>query len=95
MEQQKQNMQYMFATVENFNKVFNDRFLICPQCNERLKQMDIENYSKCPYCNYSFVTSEALEDFILEPVVESWMRQQGAAPYATRDVPEETPDFLQ
>ena len=54
MEQQNQNIQYTFATVENFNKAFNDRFLICPQCNERLKQMDIENYSKCPYCNYNF-----------------------------------------
>ena len=48
MDQQKQNIQYLFATVENFNKAFNDRFLICPQCNERLKQMDIENYSRCP-----------------------------------------------
>ncbi|MBR2426375.1 MAG: hypothetical protein IKB16_06505 [Lentisphaeria bacterium] len=90
MDQQKQNIQYLFATVENFNKAFNDRFLICPQCNERLKQMDIENYSRCPYCNYRFTDSASLEDFMLEPVVENWIRQQGAAPYAANDAPEET-----
>ena len=94
MEQQNQNIQYTFATIENFNKASNDRFLICPQCNERLKQMDIENYSKCPYCNYNFTVSEALEDFLLEPVVDSWMRQQGVAPYAAPDEPEDIPDFM-
>ena len=92
MEQQNQNIQYTFATIENFNKAFNERFLICPQCNERLRQMDIENYSKCPFCNYDFFVTEALEDFFLEPVVENWMRQQGAAPYAAQNVPDESPD---
>ena len=53
-----------------------DRKLICPQCGESLVRADVEAFSACPYCSCRFEPSAELEDFILEPEVDSWMRRQ-------------------
>jgi acetyl-CoA carboxylase beta subunit len=52
-----------------------DKILICPQCFEALCQTDIEVFSCCPYCNHHFETNSELEDYILKPVVDHWIRQ--------------------
>jgi len=51
------------------------KMLICPQCLETLTQVDVESFSRCPYCDHKFERSSELEDFILRPVVEHWMEQ--------------------
>ncbi len=60
----------------NAQRSRNERLLVCPRCREELLQADIENFSRCPFCNYRFELNVELEDFILEPVVENWIRQQ-------------------
>ncbi len=55
-----------------------ERLLVCPDCMETLSQADIENFSRCPFCDYKLALNGELEDFILEPLVEHWMRQQDA-----------------
>lgn len=69
---------YDFKTYINAARSQNERFLQCPRCREVLTQLDIENFTRCPFCNYRFEFNAELEDFILEPVVENWIRQQGA-----------------
>ncbi|MBE6408445.1 MAG: hypothetical protein J6R64_04745 [Lentisphaeria bacterium] len=59
--------------------------MLCPRCKEQLAQPDIEVFSRCPFCNYRFDLNVELEDFILEPVVENWMRQQSYAGPRMRD----------
>ena len=53
-----------------------DRRLICPQCGESRVRPDVEVFSACPYCSYRFEPSIELEDFILEPEVDNWMKRQ-------------------
>lgn len=65
------NSKYTFKRADSFQT----RMLCCPGCFENLSQQDIENYSRCPYCNYHFKLDKDLEDFILQPVIEHWMRQ--------------------
>lgn len=67
---------YDFRTFNNAARNRNERRLVCPRCKENLLQPDIEIFSRCPFCNYRFELNTELEDFILEPVVENWMRQQ-------------------
>ncbi len=52
------------------------RFLTCPKCGERLIPADVENYSRCPFCDYLFVHDDAWDDFILAPVISSWEQSQ-------------------
>lgn len=66
---------YTFKRVDE-RRQMDDRRLLCPNCAETLSQADIETFSRCPYCDYKLEFSLELEDFILEPLVESWMRQQ-------------------
>ena len=50
--------------------------LVCPQCGELLLRGDVEGFSSCPFCLFRFKDSPELEDFILEPEVDSWMMRQ-------------------
>lgn len=77
--------QYDFKTLNNVQRTRNERLLLCPRCKEQLAQPDIEVFSRCPFCNYRFELNVELEDFILEPVVENWMRQQSYAGPRMRD----------
>lgn len=70
------NKRYIFRQADDGRIPSIDRRLICPSCEETLTQADIENFSYCPFCNYRFEINLQLEDFILEPIVERWMRQQ-------------------
>ena len=54
----------------------NDHKLICPQCGELLTRADVEVFYSCPYCTYRFEPSAELEDFILEPEIDGWIRRQ-------------------
>ncbi len=56
------------------------RYLVCPKCGEHLKQLDVEGFSCCPFCDHKFEQNTELEDFILEPVINTWIRQMGAVP---------------
>jgi uncharacterized CHY-type Zn-finger protein len=47
--------------------------LICPNCFEKIQPADVEAYPYCPYCNYRLPSDDQLEDFILGPVVSTWV----------------------
>lgn len=51
------------------------RLLICPDCREHLSQVDVESFWTCPYCGHPFERNLDLEDFLLEPLVENWIRR--------------------
>ena len=53
-----------------------DRHLICPECRQELDRSDIEGYFSCPFCSHVFEPCVELEDFLLQPHVDEWMRQQ-------------------
>ena len=53
-----------------------DRQLICPECRQELERSDIEGYFACPFCSHVFEQNVELEDFLLQPHVDEWMRQQ-------------------
>ncbi len=52
--------------------------IVCPNCIELLTRDDIEGFRRCPYCNHSFEADQALEKFLMKPVVEEWIRQNRA-----------------
>jgi len=81
----KNTKMYRFKTFNNAARSRNERLLVCPRCHEALLQPDIEVFSRCPFCNYRFEINIELEDFILEPVVENWIRQQNYIPGQFRD----------
>jgi len=68
--------QALFQDVDNPGMVAPDHRLLCPECREILSRSDIESFARCPFCNHAFKSSHALEDFILEPLIDNWMRQQ-------------------
>lgn len=61
------------------------KFLLCPSCGEMLFQPDIEIFLSCPYCDYRFERTPELEDFLLEPVIRSWIRSQESLPLHMRN----------
>ncbi len=65
-----------FRIFDNPERLFRERRLVCPQCGELLLRGDVEGFSTCPFCLFRFENSPELEDFILEPEVDSWMKQQ-------------------
>ena len=65
-----------FRVFENPAMFVSDRKLICPKCGEALSRPDVECFSSCPFCGFRFAHSTELEDFILEPEVDHWMRRQ-------------------
>ena len=73
---QNSRNKYQFQDIDNPQMVSLDHRLLCPQCHETLSRADIESYPHCPFCDHDFGKNEALEDFILEPLVDNWMRQQ-------------------
>ncbi len=50
-------------------------FIVCPQCVEMLTRDDVEAFARCPYCNHRFDPENGLEEFLLQPIVEHWLRQ--------------------
>ena len=65
-----------FRFVDNPGMFSPDRRLVCPQCGENLTRPDIEVFLTCPFCSHRFEPSPELEDYILEPEVDSWMKRQ-------------------
>ena len=65
-----------FRSFESPEMLFRERRLVCPQCGELLLRGDVEGFSSCPFCLFRFEDSPELEDFILEPEVDSWMKRQ-------------------
>lgn len=57
-----------------FSYTSSQKVLVCPQCYEMLVQHDIESFSHCPYCNFKFELSHELEDFLLAPIVDQWVK---------------------
>jgi uncharacterized CHY-type Zn-finger protein len=53
-------------------------YLVCPECLELLTREDIEGFGHCPYCDHEFELNQELEDFLLRPVVQQWVRQARA-----------------
>ena len=51
------------------------RYLLCPNCGEMLQPADVEAFSSCPYCNTHLTLSNDLENFILSPVISSWLKE--------------------
>jgi len=68
-------VKYTFKRVDERMRM-DDKLLVCPNCLETLAQADIENFSRCPFCDYKLEINLELEDFILQPLVDHWMRQQ-------------------
>lgn len=52
--------------------------IVCPACLELLTRDDIEVFRHCPYCDYALKPDQALEQFLMKPVVEEWIRQNRA-----------------
>ncbi len=48
------------------------RRLRCPRCGEMLQPMDIENVTRCPYCDAKLEDSPDLEDFAIDPLIRQW-----------------------
>lgn len=73
----------MGAKKYEFKAVYNqsEKLLVCPQCFEMLEQSDIEHYSCCPYCDHKFDMDAEIEDFLLQPLVESWVRRETQSPF--------------
>ena len=65
-----------FRSFEGPEMLSRERPLVCPQCGELLLRGDVEGFSSCPFCLFRFEDSPELEDFILEPEVDSWMKRQ-------------------
>jgi uncharacterized CHY-type Zn-finger protein len=55
------------------------KFLVCPQCREYITQVDIENFSSCPFCNVRLNRNNELEDFVLQPLAERWAEQYSSS----------------
>ena len=49
-------------------------YLVCPDCLEPLTRDDVEGFGACPYCDHAFELDDSLEDFLLGPVVQQWVR---------------------
>ena len=79
-----------FRSFENPDMFSRERRLICPRCGELLLRGDVEGFSSCPFCLFRFEDSPELEDFILEPEVDSWMmRQPGFTFFHVQQLPQE------
>lgn len=46
---------------------------VCPRCGEKLQPVDLESFPNCPYCNFEFTRDNALEDFVLAPLIKRWL----------------------
>ena len=66
---------YEFKKLKNSS----DMILICPVCYEFLFRDDFEHFACCPYCNAPIEISDEIEDYLLKPVVDSWISNQNRA----------------
>ena len=82
-----------FLKIEHPEMLCNDRVLLCPQCREKLVRADLEGFFACPFCSYSFEQSVELEDFIIEPTVDSWVRQQPGFSFQIMNSPVSQTDY--
>lgn len=73
----KNPVKYQFFT----NHRYSIRMLICPNCMKRLQRYDIEEFMSCPYCNYQFEHNADLEGFMLQPLINEWMKQYTHSPF--------------
>lgn len=73
---QNKSPELEFRLFENPAMFSTDRKLVCPRCGEALAREDVEVFSDCPFCSHRFPQCTELEDFILQPEVDSWMRRQ-------------------
>jgi phage FluMu protein Com len=48
------------------------KVLTCAVCEELLYYIDIQHYSKCPYCDAELNMDEELEEYVLKPVIDHW-----------------------
>ena len=65
-------MSSKYIKIQNISK--NTNSIQCPDCKEKLLHVDIEMFSKCPYCDHLFPETTELEDFILQPIVDEWVK---------------------
>ena len=72
MQNEGKNMTARKKAVTRFDPAGN-RHLYCPDCSEELQTPDIEVYPACPFCGCPLEEDSQFEDFILEPVVRSWI----------------------
>lgn len=72
----KEKKIHKFKPLRNSRLVSLDKQLICPECGQELDRSDIEGYLECPFCAHAFEQNEELEDYLLQPHVDDWMRQQ-------------------
>lgn len=73
---------YEFKAISNNN----EKMLVCPQCFETLGQHDIESFNCCPYCDFKFEMNQQIEDYLLKPLVDSWVRKETQRPIFGGDV---------
>ena len=52
------------------------KLIICPNCFEQLTRLDIEHFARCSYCNYSIKINPEIENYILEPIINKWIKDQ-------------------
>ena len=65
-------MQSKYIKIQNISK--NTNSIECPECKEKLLHVDIEMFNKCPYCDHTFPETIEFEDFILQPIIDEWVR---------------------
>jgi len=53
---------------------YKQRVLLCPDCGENLSRYDINFFSSCPYCQFVLPINDDIEDYLLDPVIENWIR---------------------
>lgn len=76
-EENKKKITYTFFPLDPNRPTPSARRLLCPKCHELLHRSDIEEFSKCPYCDEVFPENNtSLEDFFLDPLAEEWIQQQ-------------------
>lgn len=59
---------------ENIHNIIIREDAFCPRCGEKLQPVDLESFPNCPYCDFEFTKDNALEDFVLSPVIKRWLR---------------------
>jgi acetyl-CoA carboxylase beta subunit len=67
-----QNIKYEFKKYPQYK----ERMLICPKCTESIWRSDIKDYSNCPYCMTNLQFSNELEDYLLDPLVKMWIKNE-------------------
>jgi hypothetical protein len=85
------NIKYQFKKYPQFK----ERILICPECSENIWRNDIKDFSNCPFCMTALHFSNELEDYLLDPLVEIWIKSEENVlnKNSDKDIENEFPDF--